>query len=357
MHPLTKWAINKIESKYKNDIALLIATTGHTSDNDFHGECFNYFVPATERGNQLSQTFIIDGVGHDLFPMSWKRLENAANLNDLTSSLAHSHILYAKSQEESDHFHALQEKLCRNLKDPIFIYHKALERLDEAMDIYRTLMFETKTYRARSEAGHIQKYLSEAVAYLNGTYISHAVFSERQTYDPTPSERYYHCPDMLTVPDSFFDYANQILYAHNIDKLRSLCHLLICTTRTFIEAQKPVLPPIKSDTNFYNLADWYQELSLTWKRLRYFCMNSRPEEAYCDACYLQSELLIISPEFNLPEMNLLDSYDANDLTKLSLRSQQLELLIRKYITDNGAVIAEYDTLEDFLHAEHERTNT
>ena len=80
-------------------------------------------------------------------------------------------------------------------------------------------------------------------------------------------------------------------------------------------------------------------------------------KCYCTLHKCDQNTFANAPEFNLPEMNLLDSYDANDLTKLSLRSQQLELLIRKYITDNGAVIAEYDTLEDFLHAEHERTNT
>lgn len=37
-------------------------------ENDCHGECFDYFVPANENGNKLAQTFIIDGVGRDLYP-------------------------------------------------------------------------------------------------------------------------------------------------------------------------------------------------------------------------------------------------------------------------------------------------
>ena len=62
MHPLTKWVIDKIEKEYKDDVALLIGIKGHSTDGDEHGEIFDYFVPATERGNELSETFIIDGV-------------------------------------------------------------------------------------------------------------------------------------------------------------------------------------------------------------------------------------------------------------------------------------------------------
>ena len=73
IHPLTQWAIHKIETEYKEDIALLIGIKGHSTDGDCHGECFDFFVPATEHGYNLSQTFIIDGIGHDLYPRSWER--------------------------------------------------------------------------------------------------------------------------------------------------------------------------------------------------------------------------------------------------------------------------------------------
>ena len=59
MHPLTKWVIDKIEKEYKDDVALLIGIKGHSTDGDEHGEIFDYFVPATERGNELSETFTL----------------------------------------------------------------------------------------------------------------------------------------------------------------------------------------------------------------------------------------------------------------------------------------------------------
>jgi len=51
----------------------IIGIKGHSTDGDNHGECFDYFVPATKRGEELAETFIIDGVGHDLYPRSWER--------------------------------------------------------------------------------------------------------------------------------------------------------------------------------------------------------------------------------------------------------------------------------------------
>ncbi|MBO4267431.1 MAG: hypothetical protein J5910_09630 [Lachnospiraceae bacterium] len=61
MNKLTDWVIRKIETEYKDDVALLIAIRGHNTDDDQHGVCFDYFVPATERGNELTETFIIGG--------------------------------------------------------------------------------------------------------------------------------------------------------------------------------------------------------------------------------------------------------------------------------------------------------
>ena len=115
-------------------IALLIAISGHSLENDCHGECFDYFVPANEKGNQLAQTFIIDGVAHDFYPRSWKRIENMADFNDdFTNGLADAKILYYRNEEDAKKFIAMQEKLKANLQDKEFMNKKALSKLDTAM--------------------------------------------------------------------------------------------------------------------------------------------------------------------------------------------------------------------------------
>ena len=110
IHPLTKWVINKIENEYKDDVALLIGIKGHSTDGDGHGECFDFFVPATDKSYQLSETFIIDGVGHDLYPRSWERIENSVNLNDMAILLDQATILYARSPEDAERFNDCKKR-------------------------------------------------------------------------------------------------------------------------------------------------------------------------------------------------------------------------------------------------------
>ncbi len=102
---LTDWAINKIKKEYPEDIALLVAVEGHEVNNDGHGLCFDYFVPATERGYELSQTFILEGIGHDLYPRSWERTEQTADLNDrVTLCLGNAKILYSRTPADTERF-------------------------------------------------------------------------------------------------------------------------------------------------------------------------------------------------------------------------------------------------------------
>lgn len=152
---LTDWAIKQIQDKYTNDVALLIGVSGHSLENDCHGECFDYFIPASEKGNKLSQTFIIDGVGHDLYPRSWKRIENMAEFNDdFTNGLADAIILYARNEEDKKRFEEYQKKLMVNLGDRNFMFKKALVKLDTAMEIYRTMIFEDSFYKVKMGSGY-----------------------------------------------------------------------------------------------------------------------------------------------------------------------------------------------------------
>lgn len=352
---LTEWVIDKIKSEYKDDIAILAAVKGHAIDGDEHGEVFDYFVPATERGYELSQTFMIDGIGHDLYPRSWERMEKTADLDEMTITLANAEILYAKSDAERERFEALRKKLEVNLHDSVYVYRKALVCLEAAMELYRVLLFEEKNHIARTQGGCIHMYLSQAVAYLNHTFTDSPIYSERQAYDSDEKSRMYHCPGFTAVPEKFFENAGLLLRAKDGKEQAEILHALICATRKFILERKP--EPVKeedgSEVCYQELADWYQELSLTWRRIRYFCRENMPEEAYVDACNLQSELLVIAREFQIEEMNLLDSYSADCLERLAARSIKLEENVRRILEEHGIAVNEYASMEEFLAGNHE----
>lgn len=56
------------------------------------------------------------------------------------------------------------------------MYQRALERVDMAMDIYRTLLFEEKLCKCRMAAGYIQSLLTQAAAFMNQTFADCGIF-------------------------------------------------------------------------------------------------------------------------------------------------------------------------------------
>ena len=348
---LMDWAVNKIKSEYPDDVALLVAVPDSSVNGDGHGEPFDYFVPATERGNELSQTFIIGGVGNDLYPRSWERCERTANLEDwATFCLGNGKILYSRSKEDEIRFEALRQKLFTNLNDPAFVYKNALVRLDSAMDMYRTMMFEDRLYKVRGLAGFIHYYLAMGVAFLNKTYIGDSGWHQGHLAMYSKwSER----------PSRFLEYYESILAAKTVGELRSITHLLIASARQFIAERKPKTATAKTP-NYQGLADWYQELRTTWNRIYYYCEINEGDAVFIDACSLQNELSIISEEFDLfysfnveeqfgfNELDLLGVFDVKNLEPLSKRAAELEKIIVAAIEKHNIKIRRYDTLEAFL---------
>lgn len=335
---LTNWAIAQIQEKYKEDVALLIGISGHSLENDCHGECFDYFVPANEKGNKLAQTFIIDGVGHDLYPRSWKRIESMAEFNDdFTNGLADAKILYSRNEDDKMRFIDYQERLMANLKNKDFMFMKALEKLDMSMEIYRTLIFEESFYKVKMGAGFIARYLSIGVACINGTFF-------RQRLDLETVE----LSQMAEVPNNFITYFEEIVKSKSVEELKHLCYEIISTFRKFIAARKPAKAETKRTLNYNDLVAWYEEMSLTWRRIYYYSDTDDYERAFPDVLNLQHELNIIKEEFGLEEMDLLGSFDTEHLSGLKQSAQEFEAYIVSEIESHGVAINKYDTLEQFL---------
>jgi len=333
---LRQWAINKIQTCYPDDIDLLIAVYGHSVNNDGHGECFDYFIPSADRGYKLAKTFIINGIGHDLYPRSWERMEATADCNDPSVfCLADASIVYAKNKEAENRFLKLKERLASNLTNPAFTYKKALERLDMAMDLYRTMMFEDRISQVKMAAGYITQYLSQCICFLNG-FLADVSCS--------------NLTEAANLPHSFLTYKEAIIRTQAVSELKHLSHLMISSARDFIRSHYPVIPEKTAEINYTSLASWYEELSLTWRHIDYYCDTNDYQKAYSDACYLQSELNIIREEFQLKEMNLLDAFHYDNLTPLKKRAQDIKRSIIEILINNSILIESYSSIDDFLNA-------
>lgn len=129
---IIEWAVKRIEREYKDDVSLLLTygsyengTANLLSDVDF------YFIPKTEHAYELCKTFIVEGIGFDLFPMSWERVEGLAELNEyLTPCLANVKVLYCNSEEDKRRFEELQNSLKKNLNNKFFMLDKASKKME-----------------------------------------------------------------------------------------------------------------------------------------------------------------------------------------------------------------------------------
>ncbi|HIS70021.1 MAG TPA: hypothetical protein IAA58_11745 [Candidatus Gallacutalibacter stercoravium] len=334
---LLNWAIDRIQKEYKDDICLLIGNAPLHRNPDQNNCYMDYFVPATERGNQFAQTFIIEGLGYDIYPRSWERLEHMANLDDYnTTCLGYGEILYARSDADKERFFAIQQKLKENLSNTSFMYRKALEKLDVAMEIYQTVAFEEQLGRVRTGAGFIADYLSCAVAFINHTYFKYSQVEQ-------PAE----LSAMKELPDRFLAYYDAIIQAKTADQLRELSHSMIAATRRFLKKHRPAGAP-KGNADFAQLADWYQELSYTWARIYFWCDRNDRQKVFVWGCMLQQELNTVTEEFGLQPMDLMGVYQAGDLEPVRRRAQELERYIVQQIKSHGVQLKTYDTVEEFI---------
>ena len=65
-------------------------------------------------------------------------------------------------------------------------------------------------------------------------------------------------------------------------------------------------------------------------------------------CYLQVEFDILTEEASLDKMDLLGSYDINDLSAFEKRAEEIEEYIVSEIKKHGVALRKYDNLKEFL---------
>jgi hypothetical protein len=335
---LAAWAVNKTKNEYKNDVCLVIGHDTYRLEKDKDGPTISYFIPANEKVVGLAKTPVIGGVSYDFFPMPWERLERIAGLDEDNSAvLLDVEILYYRNDQDKTRFMDLQTKLKGNLKNPAYTLNKALEKLNIAMELNQTMMFEDALYKVRKAAGHIAGYLSCAVAYVNGTYFK--------------GNPYYPFADLKTIkskPKNFIELYEVIVKAKTADELKKLCHEIIRATREFLSVKKRTGDKPHHLTGYENLAGWYEELSYAWREIYHWCDQQDAANAFMRGCFLQSELDVVLEEHGLDEMDLLGAFNANDLSAYRKRAEKLEKQFLAIIKEHGGKVDTYDTIDEFL---------
>jgi len=336
---LADWAVGKIEAEYRDDVCLLVEHMTLNLEKDMDDTTFGFYIPATNRANGLARTFIIGGIGHDLFPMSWERIEGMADVKDYnTTCLRDGKILWARSDEDRQRFVSLQACLNANLQNPHYMYERAKKWLNAATEIYADTLFEERLYKVRENAGHICDLLAIAVAFANLRYFKYGQKSQLSELSA-----------MKKVPEDFVKTYRDIVAESRPDAQKRLCFELIKGTKAFFRAlEKPAAK--KGAPDFSELANWYQELCYWWRRVYHWCDVNDPVNAYIWGCGLQGEAEEWGEKFGITDIDMLSAYNADNLDGFRKQAEKVELGFRAAIEKNGVKLDEYETIEAFLEA-------
>jgi len=334
---LADWAVKKIESEYHNDVCLLLEHKTLKLEKDMNATSFSFYIPATNRANGLARTFIIDGIGYDLFPMTWETIESMADVKHYnTTCLGDAEILWARSDEDRQRFISLQARLQANLQNPQYMYERAKKWFNTVKEIYQDTLFEEKLYKVRENVGYICDLLSIAVAFVNLRYFKHGQTNQLQELS-----------SMKKIPKNFAKLYRDIITESCPTTQKRLCHELIKNTKEFLAAlEKP--PATKTSPDFSELAAWYQELCYTWRRVYHWCDENDPVNAYIWCCMLQNEVEEWGTKFGITDIDILGCYNASDLAGLRKQAEKIESNFRRAIEENGVKLDEYKTVDDFL---------
>ena len=337
---LIDWAIRDAETAHKGQIAVIVGdrfANKHPGDGDTLAP--NFFIPATPAGEAAAKTFIIDGIGYDYWALPWERLEGIADMQEtIVSVLADGEVVWAANEESEKRFYALRERLFRNLADPMYVCRVIAHHLENAMEIFKTMVFEENIALLRMGARFVGIYLGEAIAAANGTYLKK---KEIGTDDPLPILR-----TLQKVPEGYIALQEKIVTAKDGETLITLCRGMIRAVRKFLAA---LLPETKPEPVYWN--GWYEELVYTWRRIQYFCAHGDAANAFGWGGYLQDDIGMLGGLLTPQEQYILEDFDREDLGRFADRCEKTRGIIYERLKAGGTPIREYGTLEDFLAAE------
>lgn len=347
------YVIEKINNDFRGNIDMLLVygsyingTANDKSDVDM------YFIPRDEKGYELGETFILNGIGYDIFGISWERVEKIAkfqgNLSPLVGDVK---VLYSYDDGKIDKFKKLQQQMQEYLNDVSYMHNCSRDRLKEAIIRFNQIFLESSIGKVRLGAGYILMSLAEAVAYRNQTYFHKGLkmqYEDLIKFDKKPEEFTILYHDTIT--------------SNSINQIKDNCKKIIRNTINFlelndelslsqiskiicIEENKIADPKTEEIIDYNDAANCYEELSSTFNKI-YICTENKDYIlAFISACCLQDSLES-DLEIKLKSKDLLSEFQYDNLEKLALKAHEIEENCINEIERNQATIRRVGSVDE-----------
>ena len=327
--------LDTINTHYHEDIALVI----------LYGSCFNgsshdksdldvLVIPKTERGTNFAKTFILDGIGFDLWNSSWTILENIARHEDMRAGiLADSTPIYFGDEESREKYDRLKAESLEKPSLTAEDYHNAMNFVENAKKYYGGLCLSgTSAY-----IGGIVMELVYALCLLNRSYLR---FGAKKILE--------EAVEFKLLPENFVETAKKAMLEPEAGV--SLCGELIRSCESFIRGQfKGFFENGKLSAHITGL---YEEISAHWNKIRNACENGDAVRAFIAASSLQGEL-DFSAEYlgEYGGFDLFAGYDPSDLGAFRAHCDEIEKKYTAALEKNGVPVTVYtsfDELREYL---------
>ncbi|MDI9498392.1 MAG: nucleotidyltransferase domain-containing protein [Bacillota bacterium] len=340
---LVEWIRETVACEYRDDIDLVIIYGSYldgTANPQSDVDC--YFVPRTPRGHDFSRTFILAGVGYDIYPRSWENLEAIARLQGIMQPLVgDARVLYARDDAAAERFRSLRQTLNDSLADTDLVQQAARNMWQEAARVAAGLGPGMPAAEIWRRVGLVIMILAEAVAVSHQGYFHSGL--KRQYEDlgripglPPAIPDGYRAVVEAAGPEAAAQTAARLLEEVRI-------HLgLSCTVQEAAESKGSNV----GDVNAAALAGLYEEISSTFIKVRRSCAARNHILAFLSAVCLQ-DVLDEATALGAPAYGLLEGFHYEALDRLADRAEQIEADLRRFIVTHGGTIKEYDSWADF----------
>ena len=354
--------LDVVKTKYTDDISVMfiygscVNGTSHSkSDLDI------IFIPKTKRGRSFSKTFILDGVGYDLWGANWGTLERFANFDDMkVSVLAESQLVYSASDADRQKYEALKQKAnaIENGTLTRELYDKAEEHLKQAEPYYD----ELDRTQSLVAVGGILMELCNTVCLLNHTYLH---FGCKQVARELAALEH--------LPENFVPMFTAVI--EQTATAKETCAALIKKTKAFLQDIQKDLPPAapglpkptrllsrfrkkteqflrrrkhKKAPTVSDFAGLYEEISSHWNKIRVSCANGDAAYAFLSAVSLQHTLDCVQNSLGSddPALRFIKAFDSRSLEQFAMEADKAEAAFLEYLRREGVPIAYYDNLEE-----------
>ncbi|MBR5260548.1 MAG: hypothetical protein IKV47_00080, partial [Oscillospiraceae bacterium] len=292
------------------------------------------------RNYELSRTFILGGVGYDIFPMSWERLEDIAALHsNMQPLVCDAEIIYCGDKDALARFTALQESVKRNLSDNTYVRCIAKEKLNSAAQKLAAAQQSSSPACKLKYTAWALTLLADAMMVTQNDYFRQGM--KKQFEDISA-----RCPEWFSQ-----GYREVIEFAKAEDAVERAYSLLerVCEYRGIEIAPPEHQTESCTESTGINaavLAEFYQEICSTFNKIYVCCESGNYILAFFSAGILQLDLDEVR-EFGSPAFALLEKFDYRNLAEFADAAHRIEDEFVAFILANGGRITSYDGFEEF----------